>query len=111
MSTDSARDLVYGSIPNYGAPKQAIENGLNTLKGQVQMRMLKADFLSDAYSGSDAKTYNRLENQFDQNMTPKVSGVIAMPPGPQRAQALSMAAKDPQVRAQLEWAAQNGILK
>jgi hypothetical protein len=111
MNSDAARELVYGSIPSYGAPKQAIENGLQTLKGQVQMRMLKADYLSDAYAGGDAKTYNRLENQFDQNMTPKIAGIVAQPPSPQRAQALVQAAKDPQVRARLEWAAQNGLLK
>jgi hypothetical protein len=111
ISSDAAREMVYGSIPSYGAPKQAIANGLATLKSQVQTRMLKSDFLSDAYASGDAKAYNQRENQFDQNMTPKISGIVAMPSGPQRAAALQAAAKDPNVRARLEWAASNGILK
>jgi hypothetical protein len=111
ISSDAAREMVYGSIPSYGAPKQAIANGLATLKSQVQTRMLKSDFLSDAYSAGDAKAYNQRENQFDQNMTPKISGIVAMPSGPQRAAALQAAAKDPNVRSRLEWAASNGILK
>jgi hypothetical protein len=111
MSTDAAREMVYGSIPAYGAPKEAIAHGLQTLKGQVQMRMLKADYLSGAYGTGDPKQYNALENQFDQKITPQLAGVIALPPGPQRAQALKVAAQNPQLRARLEWAAQNGILK
>jgi hypothetical protein len=111
MSTDAAREMVYGSIPSYGAPKQAIAHGLETLKGQVQMRMLKADYLSGAYGTGDPKQYNALENQFDQKITPQLAGVITLPPGPQRAQALKAAAQNPQLRARLEWAAQNGILK
>ncbi|HWT40967.1 MAG TPA: hypothetical protein VN081_06940 [Dongiaceae bacterium] len=111
MTTDAAREMVYGSIPAYGAPKQAIAHGLETLKGQVQMRMLKADYLSGAYGTGDPKQYNALENQFDQKITPQLAGVITLPPGPQRAQALKAAAQNPQLRARLEWAAQNGILK
>lgn len=111
MSTDAARAMVYGSIPAYGAPKEAIANGLQTLKNQVQMRMIKADYLTGAYGSGDPKKYNQLENQFDQNISPKLAGVITMPPGPARAQALKDAAQNPQVRARLEWAAQNGVLK
>jgi hypothetical protein len=111
ISSDAAREMVYGSIPSYGAPKTAIANGLATLKGQVQTRMLKSDYLSDAYASGDAKTYNQRENQFDQNMTPKIAAVVAMPASPQRAAALQQAAKDPTVRARLEWAARNGVLK
>jgi hypothetical protein len=111
INSDAARELVYGSIPSYGAPKQAIQNGLATLKGQVQTRLLKSDFLSDAYAAGDAKSYNQRENQFDQNITPQIANVVTMPPGPQRADALKQAAQNPQMRARLEWAAKNGVLK
>lgn len=111
INSDAARDLVYGSIPSYGAPKQAVQNGLQTLRGQIQTRLLKSDYLSDAYAAGDAKTYNQRENQFDQNVTPAIANVVSMPPSPERAAALKQAAANPQMRARLEWAAQNGVLK
>jgi hypothetical protein len=111
INSDAAREMVYGSIPSYGAPKQAIANGLQTLQGQVQTRLLKAGFLTDAYTAGDAKAYNQKENQFDQNVTPAIANMVTQPPGPQRSAALTAAAKDPQVRARLEWAAKNGVLK
>lgn len=111
INSDAARDLVYGSIPSYGAPKQAVQNGLQTLRGQIQTRLLKSDYLSDAYAAGDAKAYNQRENQFDQHVTPAIANVVAMPPGPERAMALKQAAQNPQMRARLEWAAQNGVLK
>lgn len=111
INSDAARDLVYGSIPSYGAPKQAVQNGLQTLRGQIQTRLLKSDYLSDAYSAGDAKAYNQRENQFDQNVTPAIANVVSMPSGPDRAAALKQAAANPQMRARLEWAAQNGVLK
>jgi hypothetical protein len=111
INSDAARDLVYGSIPSYGAPKQAVQNGLQTLRGQIQTRLLKSDYLSDAYAAGDAKAYNQRENQFDQNVTPAIANVVSMPPSPERAAALKQAAANPQMRARLEWAAQNGVLK
>jgi soluble lytic murein transglycosylase-like protein len=115
INSDAARDLVYGSIPSYGAPKQAVQNGLDTLRGQIQTRLLKSDYLSGAYTSGDAKAYNQKENQFDQNMTPAVANQVStfnsMPTGPAKAQALKAAASNPQLRSRLEWAVSNGILK
>lgn len=111
INSDAARELVYGSIPSYGAPKQAVQNGLNTLRGQIQTRLLKSDYLSDAYAAGDAKAYNQRENKFDQNVTPAIANIVTMAPGPDRAAALKSAAQNPQTRAKLEWAAQNGVLK
>ncbi|CAB3782040.1 hypothetical protein [Paraburkholderia fynbosensis] len=111
INSDAARDLVYGSIPSYGAPKQAVQNGLAALRGQIQTRLLKSDYLSDAYAAGDAKTYNQRDNQFDQNITPAIANIVTMPAGQQRAQALQQAAKDPQIRARLEWAAEHGVLR
>lgn len=115
INSDAARELVYGSIPSYGAPKQAVQNGLETLRGQIQTRLLKSNYLSDAYAAGDAKTYNQRENQFDQNVTPAIANQISnlnvMPTGPAKADALRQAAADPQMRARLDWAATNGVLK
>lgn len=111
INSDAARDLVYGSIPSYGAPKTAVQNGLETLRGQIQTRLLKSNYLSDAYANGDAKAYNVKENQFDQNVTPAIANVVSMPSGPQRAAALTQAKQNPQLRVRLEWAAQNGVLQ
>ena len=111
INSDAARDLVYGSIPSYGAPKQAVQNGLETLRGQIQTRLLKSDYLSGAYASGDAKAYNQRENQFDQNINPAAANQIAkinsMPSGPQKADALRALKGKPS----FEWAASNGILK
>jgi soluble lytic murein transglycosylase-like protein len=111
INSDAARDLVYGSIPSYGAPKQAVQNGLETLRGQIQTRLLKSDYLSDAYGSGDAKTYNQKENTFDQHMSPatanQIARINAMPAGQQKADALRALKGN----ANFEWAASNGILK
>ena len=111
MSTDSAREMVYGSIPAYGAPKQAINNGLSNLRNQVAQRLLKADYLTPSFNSGNASDYTTKENQFDLNIKPSVVPLLQMPAGAARSKALSEAAKDPQTRASLEWAAQNGLLK
>jgi hypothetical protein len=111
INSDAARDLVYGSIPSYGAPKTALQNGLATLRGQIQTRLLKSDYLSDAYANGDAKSYNQRENQFDQHITPaaanQISVINSMPSGKLKADAL----KALKGNSAFEWAASTGILK
>lgn len=115
INSDAAREMVYGSIPSYGAPAGAVQNGLQTLKGQVQTRLMKAGYLTDAYTAGDAKAYNQKENQFDQNITPAIANQVAtfnsMPNGPAKADALKAVAQNPQLKPRLDWAVQNGILK
>jgi hypothetical protein len=111
MSTDAARGMVYGAIPGYGAPKEAIKNGLSNLRNQISQRMIKADFLTPSFNAGNANDYTTKENEFDLNIKPSVVPLLKMPAGPARAKALAEAAKDPQNRASLEWAAQNGLLK
>ncbi|WP_052738473.1 hypothetical protein [Robbsia andropogonis] len=111
LSTDASRELVNNSIPDYGAPKAAIQSGLVNLRNQVQLRQLKADSLTPIFNSGNPQQYNAFENAFDNHVTPALAGVIAMPAGPDRAAALRKAASDPTQRANLEWAAQNGVLK
>ncbi|WP_429497247.1 hypothetical protein ACQUFY_11920 [Robbsia andropogonis] len=111
LSTDASRELVNNSIPDYGAPKAAIQSGLVNLRNQVQLRQLKADSLTPIFNNGNPQQYNAFENAFDNHVTPALAGVIAMPAGPDRAAALRKAASDPTQRANLEWAAKNGVLK
>ncbi|MFT4063368.1 hypothetical protein [Paraburkholderia sp.] len=110
MSTDAARAIVEGAIPSYGMNSQAIQTGLGQIKGQVQMRMLKGDYLSDAYANGNAPAYNQRENQFDQMMTPAASAIIKMPPGPARNQAIAEAKSNPQDAQALRWGLNVGLL-
>jgi hypothetical protein len=110
MNTDAARQIVEGSIPSFGMNAGAIQTGLGQIKGQVQMRMLKGDYLSDAYANGDAPTYNQRENQFDQAMTPTAAAIIKMPPGPARNQAIQAAKQNPQDAQALRWGLSTGLL-
>jgi hypothetical protein len=111
MSTDAARAIVEGAIPAYGMNSQAIQTGLGQIKGQVQMRMLKGDYLSDAYANGNAPAYNQRENQFDQMMTPAAAAIIKMPPGPARNQAIVAAKSNPQDAQALRWGLNVGLLR
>lgn len=111
MSTDAARAIVEGAIPSYGMNAQAIQTGLGQVKAQVQMRMLKGDYLSDAYANGNATAYNQRENQFDQMMTPTAAAIVRMPPGQARNQAIAAAKNNPQDAQALRWGLSVGLLR
>ncbi|WP_175878040.1 hypothetical protein [Burkholderia sp. BCC0097] len=111
MSTDAARAIVNGAIPSYGMNPQAIQTGLGQIKAQVQMRMVKGDYLSDAYANGNAQAYNQRENQFDQMMTPAAAAIIKMPPGLARNQAIAAAKNNPQDAQALRWGLNVGLLR
>lgn len=109
--TDAGRALTGESVPDFGKPKAAIADGLQTLKNQTVAQQLKINFLTPHYQAGDSKTYTALENKFDQNISPSMVPLLTAQPGPARAAQLQAAAKDPAMRAKLNWAAENGLLK
>lgn len=111
MGTDQARAIVEGSIPNFGMSQAAIQEGLNQIKGQVKMRMLKSDYMSDAYAQKNSQQYNLRENQFDQVMTPAAANIIKMPPGKARNDAIVAAKNNPADADALRWALTTGLLR
>lgn len=111
MGTDQARAIVEGSIPSFGMSQTAIQKGLEDIKGQVQLRMLKSDYMSDAYAQKNAQQYNLRENQFDQMMTPTAANIVKMPAGPARNNAIQAARQNPTDENALRWALQTGLLK
>lgn len=111
MNTDAARSIVEGAIPSYGMNTQALQTGLGQIKSQVQMRMLKGDYLADAYANGNAPAYNQRENQFDQMMTPTAAGIIKRPAGPARNAAIASAKGSPQDAQALRWALSVGLLR
>lgn len=113
--SDAGRALTGDSVPDYGKPVSAIKDGLGTQANQVRLNMLKANMLTPAFNSGDSNGYNALENQFDQtikpSMMPAIGNVLSMKPGPDRAAALSAAAKDPHMRSALELLIKGGMLK
>ena len=109
--TDAGRALTGDSVPDFGKPKDAIKDGLTTLKNQTMVQQLKSQFLTPSYQSGDSKTYTQKEGEFDRNISPSMMSLITMPAGQSRAMLLQSAAKDPAMRAKLEWAMQNGMLK
>lgn len=109
--SDAGRALTGESVPDYGKPKEAIHDGLQTLINQTRMQQLKGRVLTPVYRAGDSKAYTDLENEFDQNIGPGLMPVFDMPAGKQRAATLKTIAQDPKMRARLEWATQKGILK
>lgn len=113
--SDAGRALTGESVPDYGKPKQAIQDGLQTQINQVRAQQLKANVLTPVYQTGDSKAYTTLENQFDQtvkpSMMPQLTTLVAMPAGPQRAIALKQAIADPQMKSALDLMVQTGQLK
>ena len=109
--SDAGRALTGQSVPDYGKPKDAIASGLQTLRNQTVANQLKTNFLTPIYQEGDSKKYTALENQFDQNVSPAIVPLLTMPAGQSRALLLKNAVKDPAMKAKLNWAAENGLLK
>lgn len=113
--SDSGRALTGESVPDYGKPKSAIQDGLQTQINQVRAQQLKANVLTPVYQTGDSKAYTTLENQFDQtvkpSMMPQLSSLMTMPAGPQRALALKQAIADPQMKSALDLMVTTGQLK
>jgi|SRR5882672_114882 len=109
--TDAGRALTGESVPDFGKPKSAIQDGLETLKNQTIAQQLKINLLTPVYQSGDSKAYTNLENQFDQNISPSIVPLLTMPPGQSRAMLLKKAASNPSTKAKLNWAAENGLLK
>ncbi len=109
--SDAGRALTGQSVPDFGKPKAAIQDGLETLKNQTVAQQLKTNLLTPLYQAGDSKGYTKLENEFDQNVSPSMVPVLTMPPGQSRNMLLQSLRQKPGMEAKLNWAVQNGLLK
>ena len=109
--TDAGRALTGESVPDFGKPQSAQQDGLKTLRNQIVAKQLKTDFLNSTYTKGDSKTFGDLSNQFDQNVSPKLVPLLTMQPSKSRGLLLQNMQKDPVLGPKLEWAAKNGLLK
>jgi hypothetical protein len=113
--SDAGRALTGESVPDYGKPKSAIQDGLQTQINQLSAQQLKANVLTPVYQSGDSKAYTTLENQFDQTIKPSVMPVISpilkMSGGQQQAAVQAAVKANPALRPSLELLFNAGLLK
>jgi hypothetical protein len=110
--TDAGRALVGESVPDYGKPQSAQQDGLQTQRNQIVASQLKTNLLTPAYNSGDSQTFTRLSNEFDQNIKPSMAPILQMPSSDIKRAAVQAAIKaNPSLRSNFEWAFNNGLLK
>jgi hypothetical protein len=109
--SDKGRELTGESVPDYGKPNKAIQDGLQTQINQLRAQQLKANLLTPVYQSGDSKKYTTLENQFDQAIKPSMMPILGLSGDAQRAAVQSAIKSNPALRSNFEWAYNNGLLK
>jgi hypothetical protein len=109
--SDKGRELTGESVPDYGKPNKAIQDGLQTQINQLRAQQLKASLLTPVYQSGDSKKYTTLENQFDQAIKPSMMPILSLSGDAQRAAVQSAIKSNPALRSNFEWAYNNGLLK
>lgn len=109
--SNEGRALTGESVPDYGKPKAAIQDGLQTQINQIRAQQLKANLLTPVYQSGDSKAYTTLENQFDQAIKPSMMPILSLSGDAQRAAVQAAIKANPALRSNFEWAFQNGLLK
>jgi hypothetical protein len=109
--SDKGRELTGESVPDYGKPNKAIQDGLQTQINQLRAQQLKADLLTPVYQSGDSKKYTTLENEFNQAIKPSMMPVLSLSGDAQRAAVQSAIKANPALRSNFEWAFHNGLLK
>ena len=109
--TDASRANIAESIPDYGKPKAAMLDGLQTQRNQVAIGNLRRQTLTPSYNAGDANTYTSLSNGFDQNIKPSMAPILQMQ-GKDQAVAIQQAIKaNPALKSSFQWALDNGFVK
>jgi hypothetical protein len=110
--TDAGRALVGESVPDYGKPQSAQQDGLQTQRNQIVASQLKTNLLTPAYNSGDSQTFTRLSNEFDQHIKPSMAPILQMPSSDiKRAAVKAAITANPSLRSNFEWAFNNGLLK
>lgn len=109
--TDASRANIAESIPDYGKPKTAMLDGLQTQRNQVATGMLRRQLLTPAYNSGDANKYTALSNGFDQNIKPSMAPILQMGGKDQAAAVAKAIQEHPELKPNFQWALDNGLLK
>jgi hypothetical protein len=109
--TDAQRAQAAHSVPDYGKPKAAILDGINTQIQQTQQRMLRGQFLTPAFNSGDATTYTKQANDFDNHILPSMMPALTLSGPAQRAAVQQILKANPALKSNFQWALDNGMLK
>jgi hypothetical protein len=109
--TDAARATIDEAVPTYDKPQSAMVSGLGTQLNNLDISHVKTQFLTPIYQRGDEKAFTQQSAAFDQNIKPSMAPILMMN-GPQQRAAVQAAIKaNPSLRANFEWAFNNGLLK
>jgi len=110
-ATDAARATIDEAVPTYDKPQSAMMSGLQTQLNNLDMAHVKTQFLSPIYQKGDEKTFTQQSAAFDQNVKPSMVPALALSGEAQRAAVRAAVKANPSLRANFEWAFNNGLLK
>lgn len=109
--TDAARATIDEAVPTYDKPQPAMVQGLTTQLNNLDLAHLKTQFLTPIYQRGDEKSYTQQSAAFDQNIKPSMIPMLSMSGDAQRAAVQAAIKANPSLRANFEWAFNNGMLK
>jgi hypothetical protein len=109
--TDASRATINESVPTYDKPQDAKIAGLTNQLNQLDQAHLKTQFLTPLYTQGNEKAYTQQSAAFDQNIKPSMMPILQMSGDQQRAAVQAAVKANPSLRANFEWAFNNGMLK
>lgn len=109
--TDASRATLNEAVPTYDKPQDAKIAGLTNQLNQLDQAHLKTQFLTPLYSQGDEKTFTKQSAAFDQNIKPSMMPILQMSGDQQRSAVQAAIRANPSLRANFEWAFNNGMLK
>ncbi|WP_176136830.1 lytic transglycosylase domain-containing protein [Paraburkholderia atlantica] len=109
--TDASRATIDEAVPTYDKPQPAMVQGLTTQLNNLDLAHLKTQFLTPIYQKGDEKSYTQQSAAFDQNIKPSMIPMLQMSGEAQRASVQAAIKANPSLRANFEWAFNNGLLK
>ncbi|HJQ13043.1 MAG TPA: hypothetical protein VJ840_18570 [Gemmatimonadaceae bacterium] len=112
VGTDAQRTTQGHALPDYGKPREALVEGIQTQINNVQQGMLRSNYLTPFGNKGDTDAYTTAANGFDQHIRPSMMPVLSRSGTPEAKAAYRAAvAKDPSLKANFQWALDNGLLK
>lgn len=113
--TDASRATIEESVPEYGKPQDAMLRGLNDQRNQLQLGMLRRQFLEPTYRSGSEKAYAQQSAAFDNVVKPSmmttVGPIMGLPPDQQRPAVRAAVNDNPSLRPVFEMLFNNGLLK
>ncbi|WP_217589727.1 transglycosylase SLT domain-containing protein [Burkholderia sp. GbtcB21] len=109
--TDASRATLNEAVPTYDKPQDAKIAGLTNQLNQLDQMHMKTQFLTPLYSQGNEKTFTTQSAAFDQNIKPSMMPILQMSGDQQRAAVQAAIKANPRLRANFEWAFNNGMLK